>query len=43
MTGTAEKNSHKEQEAERFLKQSQGSKELQIPYLLLLLQSYNED
>lgn len=42
MIGAAEKNSHEEWKAQRFLKQSQGSKELQIPHLLLL-QSYNED
>lgn len=43
MIWTAEKNSQQEWKAQRFLKQSQGSKDLQIPCLLLLLQSYKKD
>lgn len=36
--GLQKKNSHKEWKARRFLKQSHGNKELQIPHLLLLQQ-----
>lgn len=40
---TAEKNSHEEWKAQRFLKQSQGNRELQIPHQPFLLQGSSED
>lgn len=40
---TAEKNSHEGWKAQRFLKQSRGYRELQIPHQPFLLHGSNED